>query len=324
MHSIADLAAPVSQEMTRCRTEFSRLLCHENPFLDDVLSFVAAYKGKMLRPLLTLLCGKLLGEVNDKTLSMAVALEMFHTASLLHDDIVDESNERRGNASVNSRFGNKSAVLVGDFMLALSLKCVAATGEPRLMSLLSDCAQRMTDGELLQLHGSLILDTSEEDYFRVIEAKTGALFAVCTQAAALCAGAPQEVVCVMRDFGLRLGVCFQLKDDVLDYIGGAEIGKPVGNDLLEGKVTLPLLYALKQQPGGPAIQLAQKLKSERISAEESAALIDFTVKTGGVEYAERVMQQFAAEAKQALAPYSASPVYGNLCAFVDYLIERTH
>lgn len=322
MNPIPDLTVIVQEEMAQCRNELSQLLHHENPFLDEILSFVASYKGKMLRPLLTLLCGKLLGQVNDKTISMALAVELFHTASLLHDDIVDESDERRGNASVNSRFGNQSAVLVGDYLLALSLECVARTGEPRLMSLLSACAQQMSDGELLQLHNSFMLNCSQEDYFRVIEAKTGALFAVCTQAAALCADATEEELSAMRAFGLMVGICFQLKDDILDYVGGDEIGKPVGNDLLEGKVTLPLLLALKNHSDNPVQPLVQKLRSGSMTADESRDLIDFTVKSGGVGYAEQVLCQYAEKAKRALDPFRSSPIHAALISFVDYLVNR--
>lgn len=322
MNPIPDFTVPVQNEMAQCRQELTRLLCHENPFLDEILSFVASYKGKMLRPLLTLLCGRLLGQVNDKTISMAMAVELFHTASLLHDDIVDESDERRGNSSVNCRFGNKSAVLVGDYLLALSLECVARTGEPRLMSLLSACAQQMTDGELLQLHNSFMLACSEEDYYRVIEAKTGALFAVCTQAAALCANASDDVLAAMRQFGLLLGICFQLKDDILDYVGGDEIGKPVGNDLLEGKVTLPLLLALKNHSNSQLEPLVQKLELGSITAEEARLLIDFTVESGGVGYAEQVLNQYAEKAKRVLDPFTLSPIHDTLIGFVDYLVNR--
>lgn len=324
MHNICDLSAPVQLEMDRCRNDFSQLLAHENPYLNDILAFVATYKGKMLRPLLTLLCGKLLGQITENTLLMAVAEELFHTASLLHDDIVDESDERRGSESVNRRFGNKSAVLVGDYLLALSMSCVARTGEPRMLTLLSECAQRMADGELLQLHNSVVVDSSEDDYFRVIESKTGSLFAVCTQAAAVFAGASEEVVDAMRRFGLLIGNCFQMQDDILDFVGGVEMGKPIGNDLMEGKATLPLLFALRQGANEDIQALAHKLKGPGISPMESSQLIKFTVENGGVDYARTVMNRFADDARRLLLPYAASPVYPTLCAFVDFLIERSH
>lgn len=322
MIDIQELTAPVAAEMQECRKQYESLLQHENAYLHEILTFVAAYKGKMLRPLLTILCGKLLGGVGQSTLSMALAIELFHTASLLHDDIVDESDERRGNRSVNAAFGNKPAVLVGDYLLATALLCVAKAGDARLTTLLSSAAQQMTDGELLQLRNAHLTDTSEEDYFRVIERKTAALFAVCTESAALCAGADEETRARLRTFGLNVGICFQLKDDILDYVGGSALGKPTGNDLMEGKVTLPLFYALKQGGVGEIEPLLAHVKSGELTREEASRLIDFTRQHGGILYAQEVMNRYALQAKEALAPFFGSDVHTALMRFVDCVVSR--
>lgn len=324
MIDIKELERPVAQEISACRQQYESLLAHENPFLNDILAFVASYRGKMLRPLLLLLCGKLLNNCNDRTLSMALAVEFFHTASLLHDDIVDESDERRGNKSVRAAFDNKSAVLVGDYLLATSLKCVATTGMPQLMSVLSVCAQQMTDGELLQLHHSHLLETTEEDYFKVIERKTAALFAVCAESAAICAGADKQTVERLRLFGRYIGICFQLKDDILDYVGDAKLGKPVGNDLVEGKMTLPLLHALRSSNHDAILSLIENMQQGKLSQDEASTLIDFTVQAGGILYAQQVMNSYALKAKETLSPFYGSAAHVALMRFVDYVVSRVY
>lgn len=324
MIDIQEFSAPVAAEMQECRRQYDALLHHENAYLHEILAFVAEYKGKMLRPLLTLLCGKLVGRVTPATLSTALAIELFHTASLLHDDIVDESDERRAGRSVNAAFGNKSAVLVGDYLLATALLCVARTQDARLTTLLSVCAQQMTDGELLQLRNAQLMNnnSSEEDYFRVIERKTAALFAVCAESAALCGGADEEECARLRTFGLNVGICFQLKDDILDYVGTPALGKPTGKDLMEGKVTLPLLYALRQGGAGEVEHLLSRVKSAELTREEAAQLIDFACRHGGILYAREVMNRYALQAKEAIAPFFGSDSHTALVRFVDYVVSR--
>lgn len=324
MIDIKEIERPVALEMCECRKRYESLLSHENPYLDEILAYVASYNGKMLRPLLVLLCGKLLKNCNLRTQSMALAIEFFHTASLLHDDIVDDSDERRGNKSVRVAFDNKSAVLVGDYLLATSLKCVALTEKPQLMSSLSVCAQQMTDGELLQLHHSHLLETTEEDYFKVIERKTAELFAVCTESAALCADADQPTVERLRLFGRYLGICFQLKDDILDYVGDAKLGKPVGNDLVEGKMTLPLLHALHVRSDSSTAPLIDHMQQGKLTQEEAATLIDFTVQAGGILYAQQVMNTYALKAKETLAPFFGSEEHLALMRYVDYVVARVY
>lgn len=298
-------------------------MLHSNALLNDVLQRISKRKGKMLRPLLTLLSAKLLGEVGQETISTALTFEFFHTASLVHDDVVDESDERRGETSVNSAYSNKVAVLVGDYLLANCLQTSAASSSLELVNIVSRTAQVLADGELLQLRSVFNQDISEEVYFHIIRAKTAALFSACAEAGARSVGAPEADVERMRRFGESIGICFQIKDDIFDYVGGAEIGKPTGNDMAEGKLTLPVIHVLHAERDESMFRLAQRIKNGRVSSDEIDTLVRFTIEHGGIEYAVRKMEYYAAQARQVLAPYPDGSVRRALLEYVDYVIRRT-
>jgi len=308
--------------MECCKREYDRLLHHPNPLLNMVLRHFSEHKGKMMRPLLTLLCAKLFGEIDCRAIATALSFEVFHNASLVHDDIVDESDERRGTPSVNFQYGNKVAVLAGDYMLALGLQMSANTRNASLTNLLAHAAQEIVTGEFMQLDNIEKQEISEEAYYSVIRAKTAALFAACAKAGAETAGASAEDQANLERFGELIGMCFQIKDDVFDYVAGAEIGKPTGNDMLEGKLTLPLIHALQTEADAEMLRLARAVKEGTVSPDEIARLVSFTVSHHGIDYAVETMESFAAEARQLLRRYPDTPVRDSLLKYVDYVIER--
>ena len=246
MDKLQQIKLPIDKEFEEFRRLFDSSLQSSNSLLSEVLSYIKQRNGKMMRPILALLIAKLFGEINDSTLHAALSLELLHTASLVHDDVVDESTERRGQLSVNAVFNNKVAVLTGDYLLATALVEVGMTRNYGIIDIVSKLGQDLAEGELLQLSNVSNPEYSEDIYFDVIRKKTAVLFAACMKAGALSVGAGDEKAEYARLFGEYIGLCFQIKDDIFDYYESKEIGKPTGNDMLEGKLTLPALYALIQ------------------------------------------------------------------------------
>lgn len=276
----------------------------------------------MMRPMLLLLMAKLYGEVCPETLHAAVSLELLHTASLVHDDVVDESTERRGQLSVNAIYNNKVAVLVGDYLLATSLVQVGKTHNYAIIDEVSRLGQNLSEGELLQLANVANPEFSEEIYFDVIRKKTAVLFAACTKSGALSVGVTDEQAEFARQFGEYIGLCFQIKDDIFDYYDSKEIGKPTGNDMLEGKLTLPVLYALNTTRDKEAEKIAVKVKNGEASADEIGRLIEFAKQCGGIEYAIKTMHVFKEEALSLLATLPDSDVKTALTTYLDYVVDR--
>ena len=277
----------------------------------------------MMRPMLVMLSAKLFGGVNEQAISSACAFEYFHTASLLHDDVVDESDERRGKESIRKAFSNQVAVLVGDYILSLALKNAANSGLIRLIDILSETAQNLADGELVQLDNVHNTDFSEEVYYHIITNKTAALFASCALSGAMCAGASVEDQERLRKFGETLGICFQIRDDIFDFNDDKSIGKPTGNDMKEGKLTLHVLYALNSTQDADMMTIAKKVRGGEVTASEIERLVNFTKENGGIDYAEKMMYQFAEKAKSLLDIYPDSEVKSSLLAYVDYVVGRT-
>ncbi|MCD8235519.1 MAG: polyprenyl synthetase family protein [Prevotellaceae bacterium] len=323
MNPLQQIRKPIEKEMERYGEVFDSCLRHKTPFLNEVLKMIGARKGKMMRPMLTLLSAKLFGEVGDSAIYAAAAFEFFHTASLVHDDVVDESDRRRGQSSVNGAYGNKVAVLIGDYVLTNSLLNAAATGNLHFVEMVSMTAQKLVDGELLQLNSVHNTEISEEVYLNIIDNKTAALFASCCESGALASGASDEDVANMRTFGMIIGRCFQIRDDIFDYEDDESIGKPTGNDMKEGKLTLPVIYALQSKGDEDMFALARKVKNGLASAEDIERLVDFTKQSGGIEYAANVMNRYAEDAKKLLDRYPDSEVKQFLVAFVNYVIARS-
>ena len=313
----------ITEERERFGEVFRCSLRHENPLLNQVLEHVLRTSGKKMRPMLVLLAAKLLGKVNEATMHAAIALELLHNASLVHDDVVDESGERRGEPSVNAAFGNKVAVLSGDYLLATGLLEVEKTGNLAIMDIFFRLGRDLADGELLQLHHAALEDYSYETYFEVIRKKTAILFEACASAGALSVGASEQEVEMMRRFGELVGLCFQIKDDIFDYVSDSrQVGKPTGNDIAGGKLTLPLLYALNQTHDAEAGRIASRVKSGDVTREEILWLIDFTVGRGGIAYAEQVMNRYREEAAALLETIPSCEVKTSLLTYMDLVIHR--
>ena len=248
-----------------------------------------------MRPILVLLMAKNFGVVNEATLHSAVGLELLHTASLVHDDVVDEAQERRGQQSVNACYDNKVAVLVGDYVLSTALYHVSMTHQEAIFRQIAELGRALANGEILQLTNTDENGLSEEKYFQVIENKTGALFESCCIIGALSAGLTMHDIEEVRRFGSIIGTIFQIRDDIFDYYDSKEIGKPTGNDMAEGKLTLPVLYALNHTDDAAMQSLAKKVKNGTVTPDEIATLVSFTKARGGIEYAMQKMDELAAE-----------------------------
>lgn len=323
MSSLEIIKRPIAEEFARFQKMFADFAVTDNPLLADVLHHVVKRKGKQMRPMMTLLFAKLYGEIEDSTYYAALALEMLHTASLIHDDVVDESFERRGQASVNALFGNKVSVLVGDYLLATGLRYMIRTEDSRMTHAVAPLAQVLADGELFQLFQSQENVISEEIYYHIIKMKTAALFKACAEVGALSVHASDEQVQRAALFGEYAGICFQIRDDIFDYFESPDIGKPTGNDMREGKLTLPIIYAVRNHGNEHILALIKQLKSDNLSDEGIDELILFAKKHGGIEYAEQQMEGYRQKAFD-LLPKDGNPVILDaIKAHVDYMIGRS-
>lgn len=316
------IISPIAQELEDFKNLFDSTLYSSNLLLNNVIMHIRQKNGKMMRPILLLLIAKLFNQITRKTLHAAVSLELLHTASLVHDDVVDESTERRGQLSVNAVYNNKVAVLVGDYLLATSLVQAANTRNYEIIDVISHLGQDLSDGELLQLSNVSDLQFSETVYFDVIRKKTAALFAACTGAGALSVDATTEQIEFSRLFGEYIGLCFQIKDDIFDYFEDRAIGKPTGNDMLEGKLTLPALYVLNSTKNKGAEEIAVKVKKGLATSDEIAYLIEFSKKNGGIEYAVDKMHGFKRKALDLLGSLPDSDIKSALKFYLDYVVDR--
>lgn len=276
-----------------------------------------------MRPMLILLIAKNYGGISSVTQHSAVGLELLHTASLVHDDVVDESKERRGQASVNAQYNNKVAVLVGDYVLSTALLNVALTNNTHIVQSLAELGRTLSNGEILQLSNIQNSEFSEEVYYEVIKMKTAALFEACCEIGAMSANATEEDLEKAKTFGRNLGVIFQIRDDIFDYYDSKEIGKPTGNDMAEGKLTLPVLYALNSTDDNEMKTIARKVKSRDVSQEEISRLVAFTKANGGIEYAEQKMLELRSQCLQFIDAESVTEeIRIALTAYIDYVIQR--
>ena len=322
MDNSSPIKSPISEELEDFKKLFESALSSSNLLLSSVIAHIRQKNGKMMRPILVLLAAKLFGKVCPATLHAAVALELLHNASLVHDDVVDESTERRGQLSVNAIFNNKVAVLAGDYLLATALVQVGMTRNHDIIDIVSCLGQDLADGELLQLSNVSNLHFSEEVYFDVIRKKTAVLFAACTKAGALSVGASDEKAESARLFGEYIGLCFQIKDDIFDYYSSDEIGKPTGNDMREGKLTLPALYVLNMFDDEEMRKLALRIRALDASDEDIARFIEYTKVKGGIEYARQAMVDYRNKALALLPQSAGQAVKDALTAYIDYVIER--
>lgn len=323
MDHLSLIKHPIEKELNDFIELMNSNLKHDEALLSQVLDHIRQRGGKRMRPMLTLLVAKNYGQVSVETQHAAVGLELLHTASLVHDDVVDESDERRGQASVNATYNNKVAVLVGDFILSTALLNVAKTGNKRIVQNLSELGRTLAAGEILQLSNIQNQEIREEVYYQVIKQKTAALFEACCVIGALSTGASDEEIEKAGEFGQTLGVMFQIRDDIFDYYDSKEIGKPTGNDMMEGKLTLPVIYALNHTPMESMLTLARKVKEGTVNKDEIAVLVEFAKNNGGIEYAEQKMLEMSKICMSYIKnSVKEKTVKDALTAYVDYVIER--
>lgn len=323
MDYLSIIKHPIEAELADFVSLFNQSLSHEDGLLGSALEHIRKRAGKRMRPILILLMARNFGQITDVTQNAAVGLELLHTASLVHDDVVDESEERRGQASVNATYDNKVAVLVGDYILSTALLCVARTHSEQIVTYLAELGRTLSDGEILQLSNIGRKDISEDVYYDVIKQKTAALFEACAGIGALSSGASEEDVMAAKQFGQNLGIIFQIRDDIFDYYDSKEIGKPTGNDMAEGKLTLPVIHAVNNGGDEDMKRLALKVKDHSVTAEEIASLVDYTKRMGGIEYAEKRMWEFHAEAQRFLDErVGLQEIKEALQAYLDFVIKR--
>ena len=301
---------------------FEKAMSHENPILNEALVHMRQRLGKMMRPILVILSARMVGRCTQEVLHAAVALEMLHTASLVHDDVVDESDRRRGQASVNARFGNKAAVLGGDYVLSMALEHAALTQSTRVVGLVAQLGQTLADGELLQLYNTQSDIIDEKSYYSVIRKKTASLFAACSQIGAILAGGSDDDVERLRQVGQITGICFQLRDDIFDYDDKHDVGKPAGNDMKEGKLTLPAIHAVLRG-GDPEMKtLALKIRRQQASPSDIQRMVDYTRQQNGIAYAEWAMQEFQYMAAGLVSEDGDPAIREALHAYIDYVAGR--
>ena len=323
MDYLSIIKHPIEAELADFVSLFNQSLSHEDGLLGSALEHIRKRAGKRMRPILILLMARNFGQITDVTQNAAVGLELLHTASLVHDDVVDESEERRGQASVNATYDNKVAVLVGDYILSTALLCVARTHSEQIVTYLAELGRTLSDGEILQLSNIGRKDISEDVYYDVIKQKTAALFEACAGIGALSSGASEEDVLAAKQFGQNLGIIFQIRDDIFDYYDSKEIGKPTGNDMAEGKLTLPVIHAVNNGGDEDMKRLALKVKDHSVTAEEIASLVDYTKRMGGIEYAEKRMWEFHAEAQRFLDErVGQQEIKEALQAYLYFVIKR--
>ena len=322
MDYLATIRRPIATEMNDFVVLFNESLTHGDGLLEHVLSHIRKRGGKRMRPMLILLSAKNYGEISEVTQNAALGLELLHTASLVHDDVVDESNERRGQASVNATYDNKVAVLVGDYILSTALLRVALSKNNEIVQQLAQLGRTLAAGEILQLSNISNQEISEDVYYQVIDQKTAVLFEACAALGAISVGVDPEEVEKAKKFGHNIGMIFQIRDDIFDYYDSKEIGKPTGNDMTEGKLTLPVIYALNHSDSQAMHTLAKKVKNGTINTDEIAVLVEFTKQNGGIEYAEKKMEEFAKEAQKYIDECVKPELKQAYKAYLDYVIQR--
>lgn len=330
MDFLAQIRKPIEKDLSRYLTLFEADFEHDNPLLHVALQHIRKRQGKRLRPVLMLLVSHAFGAPDNRVLNASVSIELLHTASLVHDDIVDESDQRRGQASVNTLLTPQAAVLVGDYLLSKSLQHSANTHSVDVVKTIATIGQLLADGELLQLYNISSDVIAEEPYFEVIKRKTASLFSSSAKIGAMLSGASDEQLEAMRLYGEYIGICFQIRDDIFDYEQNANIGKPIGNDLREGKLTLPLIHAiLSTQSRLETTVLSQKMcdmamKVRKLEAteEEMGCLVSFAVEYGGVDYAYAKMNEYAKKATELLALLPDSDAKKSLQLLAEFVIQR--
>lgn len=322
MNSVKEIMSPVKSEMVEFENRFRASMKSKVPLLDKVTHYIIRRKGKQMRPLFILLTSKMLGEVNDKTYDAATLVELLHTASLVHDDVVDDANERRGFFSVNALWKNKIAVLVGDYMLSKVLLLSIEKNNTDLLEVVARAVREMSEGELLQIEKARKLNITEDIYYEVIRQKTASLIATCCEAGALSAGR-HDLAETMKNFGEKIGIAFQLKDDIFDYGEPGDIGKPTGLDIRERKMTLPLIYTLNNSTPEIRKELINIVKNHNENPKKVKRAIQLVIDNGGIDYAHSKMIEYKNDALELIKDIPDSPAKQSILGLVEYTTKRT-
>ena len=318
MHTILQ---PIETELALFRKMQDDLAVNPNPLLSEIICHVNRQRGKQMRPMLVLLVAKMFGEITESAYNAALALELLHTASLVHDDVVDDSMQRRGQPSVNAIYNNKLAVLAGDYLLSTSLMLTGRSANVRVTQIIGSLGQTLADGEIVQIFHSRNQSVSEDVYFEIIRKKTASLFSSCAEIGALTAGASQADIDRARQMGEFIGICFQIRDDIFDYYTD-DVGKPTGNDMREGKLTLPIIYAANTHGDERIHDMIGRLKREGLDADEINELIEFAKRHGGIDYAERTMQDYRKKALDLLPEGIDEDIRKAITSYIDVVINR--
>jgi octaprenyl-diphosphate synthase len=322
MSVLSGIKKPVETEMAEFEAYFGRTMHSDIPLLNIILNYILRRKGKQMRPLLVFLTARLNGVIAESTYIAATCIELLHTASLVHDDVVDDASERRGSLSINALWNSKIAVLLGDYLLSTGMHICVEKSRYDMLEIISEAVKSMSEGELLQLQKARKLNIKEEDYYKIIISKTAALLSACTACGARSVTGDTEGIQLMKDFGENIGIAFQIRDDILDYEGTGLTGKAVGNDIKEKKITLPLIYALEQSANSKKKHILSIVKSKKKSRSEINEVITFVTDSGGLDYAELKMNQYRDKALAILDSYDDSEVKESLRQFVQYTTSR--
>jgi len=317
------ISDPITEELKEFENQFSGVLKSKVALIDLITKYILRQKGKKIRPILVLLSAKLCGEINSRTYVAANLVELLHTATLIHDDVVDDAKTRRGIASINAVWKNKVSVLIGDYLLSKGLLLSLENNEYDFLQLTSEAVRRMSEGELLQIQKARNFDATEETYFRVISDKTASLIKTCCKLGALSTAKDKTNVDKLGVFGENIGIAFQIRDDILDYTGRKKLlGKSTGNDLKEKKFTLPLIVALRNAPKKRSAEIMKLIKSDRTRKFDE--VYEFVIDNRGVEYAADKVIEYSDKAKNSLSDFKESNVKNSLVEFADFVSKREY
>lgn len=322
MSIIDEIRKPIDAELQVFKKIFAESLRSDNPLLSSINEYILQGSGKQLRPILTILSAKLCSTPTDATYNAALSLELLHNASLIHDNVVDDTLERRGRRSINARWANKIAVLSGDYMLSNSLVRATKTGSLEILHAVANIGMELSDGELLQLINTQQTKVTEADYFKVIRKKTALLFATCSMVGGYSVGATDDQLEHLRLFGEYMGICFQIKNDIFDYYQDIEIGKPTGNDLQDGKITLPLIYALQNSHGSDREKCMEIIDSKDFTQDNIEYIMQFAHNKGGLEYAARLMNEYKNKAIAQLTDFQDGNVKQSMILCAEFAASR--
>ena len=324
MVTINDIQNNISAELSALNAIIEDTLRSSSPLMQQVVQNFLRAKGKQIRPILVILSGKYFGEASKPVLYAGAAIELLHNASLIHDDVIDESRERRGLPTINRVWDNHIAVLVGDFFVSGALHCAEFTKDFRVITAMSSLGRALSLGEIEQIDNARSRSVDEETYLNIIRKKTASLFCSCVQVGGFAAGAPEEQLRDLMAYAELLGICFQIKDDIFDYFDNKEVGKPTGNDLREGKMTLPLIYALSKTNAPRHSEMVELSRKDILEPDDIATLIEYAKEQGGIDYAYSRMEQLKQQADEIISRLPHSESLDDFRMIFSYIISRRY